>query len=244
MLKHTEIIIDNFYGIDVELQNEIFNMMLSVLDVKKEQEYIKSLTNILEYDIKANLKLKNIIQTGFNLNDYYTAKLLDDNKEFVYSYIYNKKYKNNEKYKEIFFHDCQIFDLHIINMSFAIFETQKADDKKVVEFIESFKTAYPYEQKNFINSFIRSNFYFARIPYEYYPGVNIIDKELDEVILYLFGDKIFKESTKMEPIRKAQLIQLVGKQIIDYYHQQLKFDKTTLTVRRSRTRKVQQQNRY
>ena len=206
MIKNEQKIINNFYGIDNDLKVSIYNMLLNSLDDEKDKDSIRALENMLESDLKKIRELYELNIKGLLLNSHYTAKLLNNNRTYINDYLTSTNYYKNEDYKESFFYNCGCFDMNIIDLTKQIFETKKFDTSIVEEFINSYKNSDSGEQKRFVFKFIRSNYYCAFIPQNYIPGVNMMENDFDDLIIHLFGNKIFEEYSKLEPIRKTDFI--------------------------------------
>lgn len=222
MIKNEQKVIDNFFGIDFDYKLSIYNNMLLALDKDKDYAEIRALTNMLEYDLKRIEELYDLNNKGLSLKSYYTAKLLKNNKEFIDDYLNSSSYYKNEDYKESFFYNCDGYTMHLLDLTNQIFETKKLDEKYVVEFINSFNRAHSEDKKRFINLFIRSNYYCAFIPNKYIPGVNMMNNDFDDLILHLFGDRVFEQYCELEPIRKADFIFKFRREIVSYYRSQNK----------------------
>ena len=222
MIKNEQKVIDNFYGIDFDYKLSIYNNMLLALDKDENYAEIKALNNMLEHDLKRIEELYDLNEKGLSLKSYYTAKLLKNNRDYINDYFSSSSYYKNEDYKESFFYNCDGYTMHLLQITDQIFETKKLDEKCVIEFINSFTNAHPEEKKRFINLFIRSNYYCAFIPSKYIPGVNMMDNDFDDLILHLFGDRVFEQYCELEPIRKADFIFKFRKEIQIYYDSQNK----------------------
>jgi hypothetical protein len=222
MIKNEQKVIDNFYGIDFDYKLSIYNNMLLALDKDDDYAEIKALNNMLEHDLKRIEELYDLNDKGLSLKSYYTAKLLKNNRDYINDYFSSSSYYKNEDYKESFFYNCDGYTMHLLQITDQIFETKKLDEKCVIEFINSFINAHPEEKKRFINLFIRSNYYCAFIPSKYIPGVNMMDNDFDDLILHLFGDRVFEQYCELEPIRKADFIFKFRKEIQIYYNSQNK----------------------
>jgi hypothetical protein len=222
MIKNEQKVIDNFYGIDFDYKLSIYNNMLLALDKDKDYDLIRALTNMLEYDLKRLKELYDLNNKGLSLKSYYTAKLLKNNREYIDDYLNSSSYYKNEDYKESFFYNSDGYTMHLLDLTNQIFETKKLDEKYVVEFINSFNQARYEEKKRFINLFVRSNYYCAFIPTNYIPGVNMMNNDFDDLILHLFGDKVFEQYSKLEPIRKTDFIFKFRREISTYFNNQSK----------------------
>ena len=222
MIKNEQKVIDNFYGIDFDYKLSIYNNMLLALDKDENYAEIRALNNMLEHDLKRIEELYDLNDKGLSLKSYYTAKLLKNNRDYINDYFSSSSYYKNEDYKESFFYNCDGYTMHLLQITDQIFETKKLDEKCVLEFINSFNNAHLEEKKRFINLFIRSNYYCAFIPSKYIPGVNMMDNDFDDLILHLFGDRVFEQYCELEPIRKADFIFKFRKEIQIYYDSQNK----------------------
>ena len=221
MIRNEQIIMDNFYGINNDLQIDIYNMMINSLDEEKDKDVKRSLENMLEHDIKRIKDLYSLNDKGLSLKSYYTEKLLKRNRDYIEDYLTTRDYYRDKDYKENFFYSCgSTFDMRILNLVDGIFETKRVDSNKVLEFIDSFNKSYYEEQNRFIRRFIINNYYCAKLSENYIPGVNMMENDFDDLILHLFGDKVFEMYSQLEPIRKADFIFKFRKEIQIYYNSQ------------------------
>ena len=234
MIKNEQKIINNFYGINIDLQINIYNMLLESLDEENDIDFIKALENMLESGLRKIRELYELNIKGLSLKSYYTEKLLNNNREYIDNYLTSSSYYKNSDYKESFFYNCRTYNMNIFNLTNQIFETQKIEPNIVQEFINSFSNSRYNEQKNFIRKFITNNYYCTYIPEKYIPGINIMDNDFDDLILHLFGDKVFEQYCQLEPIRKADFIFKFRKEISTYYNNQNKnkFNKKRNLIKR------------
>ena len=197
-------------------------MMIESLDEEKDYDLIKALENMLESGLQKIRELYEINVKGLSLKSYYTEKLLNNNREWIDNYLTSSSYYKNSDYKESFFYNCSTYDMNIFNLTNQIFETKKIEPTIVQEFINSFNNSRDNEQKRFIREFITNNYYCAYIPEKYIPGVNIMDNDFDDLIIHLFGYRVFEQYSQLEPIRKADFVFKFKKEISAYYNNQNK----------------------
>lgn len=221
MIKNEDIIIENFFGINNNHQEEIYNMLIDTSKEANEEMLTRSLENTFKDYIKKINKLYEINSKGLLLNSFYTEKILKDNKTFIKEFISNTNYEKLDDYIASFFYNCQTYDLNIINKVNAIFNVKKVNDNIAIEFVNEYKNKLLNNRLSFIRKLIMNNYILTYLSPNYIPGLNNMDNEFDSLIIHLFGDTIYKDYKKLDTIRKIDFIFQFKKEILESYNQQI-----------------------